>query len=230
MPILQGPDHYLYKYIPKGYSVFETTIEEDEADGMVKRYCEGEEYPSEHYYWTYPERDYEDKNLCPVCLSAKCEPTPKGRSCKKTCSNPVCKDVYPQFRWKIELKNYAPIPADYIVGGVYVQDENGIVRSESAYPRFYTWKHWKHRDEIDKKRAEVMAIMYLEGRVKLTEEAIPYLDKNYCKPIKYKPINRFSYENFKSNTDALRNYGWSDLLLSGVTPTRSKSQKHAKHH
>ena len=86
------------------------------------------------------------------------------------------------------------------------------------------------RDEIDKKRAEVMAIMYLEGRVKLTEEAIPYLDKNYCKPIKYKPINQFSYENFKSNTDALRNYGWSDLLLSGVTPTRSKSQKHAKHH
>jgi hypothetical protein len=128
------------------------------------------------------------------------------------------------------MGNYAPIPKDYECN-YWVDDGTGIKRSYSQFSTRFWWEYWKHRDEINKKREEVMAIMYLQGKIELSEMAIPHLDKNYCKPIIYKQtIKRFSYEKHKSNSDALRNYGWSDLLLSGLTPTRSKPQKHAKHH
>lgn len=230
MPNELDKDYYAWKYIPQnmGYRLFEKTDDDCASDGMVKnKYGDDDS----QWEWVYPEKHFLDENnLCPICKQNELESTRKGQKYKSTCSNPICRETYRYFSFEIEIKDFGVIPKGYAFN-MWIEDSDGRKRSDSQFSRSYTWKYWEHREEINKVRAEVAAGMYLEGLIRLTEEALPYLDKNFCKPIKYKQsIKRFSYETHKSNSDTLRNYGWSDLLLSGVTPTRSKSSKHAKHH
>jgi len=190
-------------------------------------------YPKEHLELIHNENEkhysFDDTGKCPICLISKREYSKGGRKQRDTCSNPICRDVYCSLEFRKRFEKYTPIDDDYTDPCYFLLDDNNI--RYYGYNHTENWKWWSHRNIIEEKRSEVMALMYLEGQIELSENAIPYLDKNYCKPTKYKQsIKRFSYETNKSNADTLRNYGWSDLLLSGITPTRSKSSKHAKHH
>ena len=121
--------------------------------------------------------------------------------------------------------------------------DNGDIVDYSADHHYYSEDenddsgYWATYGEIIKKpsreyiqniRAEFLAKKQLEGKIYLTELKLSKLD-TFCNPCKTK-LTKYSYEKHKCNSDALRNHGWSDLLLSGLTGPRSKSPKHAKHH
>lgn len=212
--------------IPEGFTFYKKTDEDYLKEGRIEKdwYKLGDTcFLNEIEYMC------EELNKCPICLKRTKEKTPKGQSYRPTCSDPVCRETHQQIQWTIYVNAYEPIPEECELPTYWIENGDGIKRT--YYANNFNWKYWVYRDDIETKRSEVMAVMYLNGKIKLLKEAIPHLDKNYCKPIKYKQsINQFSYETNKSNADTLRNYGWSDLLLSGITPTRSKSSKHAKHH
>lgn len=150
MPIELGSDDWRWKYIPAnmGYRLFQKTDEDLIRDGMVFKKWDGDD---DIEWWNYPEH-YEcfHRNLCPICLSQKKQLTPKGRSVKNTCSSQVCKKTYGYFQWEIELTDFAPIPADYDYDE-WIEDAEGVVRNPDKFPKWYKWKHWLHRDKIEKK-------------------------------------------------------------------------------
>jgi hypothetical protein len=99
MPTLEPSDFWVYKYLPDGWKCYSHTDEERINDGYIKTYYEGES--SDNYYFVHPEYDFYDNHICPICLSQKLESTKKRQSSKKTCSCPVCREVYHHFQWGI---------------------------------------------------------------------------------------------------------------------------------
>lgn len=177
---------------------------------------------------------------CPICGKAKerlvkwangkgsTRPVIFKTTSAKSCSDPICVAVAKKFVWSYKLRKKERV----LEGYTYVHDGGHGGRADFVGRAIWRW--WEFSDRIQQVRIETIALMKLRGEVlkierSLSNAVLTHIEKNYCSPCTY-ILNQFNYEKSQSNTYALRNHGWPDLLLSGITPKRDKSSKHAQHH